>query len=209
MKNYKTGLTVFLILATIISLFPPFEWGDENIKTERERIKNRNILESLPIKEYDFLFASNKKYFITGSNQIYKKLYEGEELEVDTSDIISMKIEKGFDEFTIKRNNPNLMESIITTSIFHKDKLEIKTAYVSDEWALETYNDITNRTGNHSTKQYFKIFTIVKPNYYLLSREIIPSELVIEYLLAGFISFFVQIIITFTKRKRLSEKSNS
>ncbi|GEM_PF-5859362 len=32
------------------------------------------------------------------------------------------------------------------------------------------------------------------------------GELVIEYLLAGFIAFFVQIIITFTKRKTPNEK---
>ena len=95
MKNYKTGLIVFLFLATIISLFPPFEWGNKNIKTERERIKNRNILESLPIKEYDFLFSSNKKLFPVGGYQISEILHEGDKLRIDTSDIWTNDVVEG------------------------------------------------------------------------------------------------------------------
>ncbi|MCL4551179.1 MAG: hypothetical protein M1495_21725 [Bacteroidetes bacterium] len=97
MKDYKIGLFVFLSLATIISLFPPFEWGDENIRTEKERIRNRNILGSLPIKKYDFLFSSNKKYFPIGNYNLNEKVYDNEKINTDTSDAIIISQKQGIE----------------------------------------------------------------------------------------------------------------
>ncbi len=192
MKDYKIGLFVFLILATIISLFPPFEWGDENIKTEKERTRNRNILESLPIKKYDFLFATNKKYFPIGSYQRNEKVYEGDKIKTDTSDIITKEISVGADTFFLNK--------------YMKDGRYLQSFLNTPPDVFE-YNEIKNRTGNTDTIQHYKIYKIAKPHWFLLQRKLILNELVLQYLLAGFIGFFVQIIITFAKRKALNEKS--
>ena len=50
------------------TLFPPFRWGEEKLKTERERrmlafefdIKPTEVL---PIKKYGFLFGDSKQQF--------------------------------------------------------------------------------------------------------------------------------------------------
>jgi len=51
------------------TLFPPFRWGEEKLRTERERRMltvefNINATEVLPIKKYDFLFSDSKKQFL-------------------------------------------------------------------------------------------------------------------------------------------------
>lgn len=109
MKDYKIGLIVFLFLATIISLFPPYEWYFHSLR------KTENYHEVVIGKAYDFIFRINQ-----------------------------------YDSFVKK------------------------------------YGD---------GEQYI--------NY----RRLLVVELAVEYLLAGFIAFFVQIIITFVKRKTLNKKS--
>ena len=73
---------------------------------------------------------------------------------------------------------------------------------------LRFYNDELAKIKweNVKEKKYFQEYTIIKPNYYYLKKKIMIDELIVEYLLACFIAFFVQIIITFTKRKKLDEK---
>jgi len=210
MKDYKIGLIVFLFLATIISFFPPFQWGDENIKTEKERIRNQNILENLPIKKYDFLFSSNKKYFPIGSYRISEIVYGSEKLRIDTSDILTKDVEegkKGIDTFFYKFEK--YQNSDWDWGVYDKKREDLKNLNLDYEYEYllhrKTPQEIANRIAD-SIKNY-KIFSFQKPNYYLLSREIIFSELAIEYLLAVFIAFFVQIIIAFAKRKALNEKS--
>ncbi len=211
MKDYKIGLFVFLSLATIISLFPPFEWGDENIRTEKERIRNRNILGSLPIKKYDFLFSSNKKYFPIGNYNLNEKVYDNEKINTDTSDaiIISQKqgIESRREKVYDKLSQYFDLGSLDDFNIAMNQLEKRKKLYIAASKNLNVgdWEYFDNALKIDSIKKY-KIFTFQKPNYYLLSREIIFSELVIEYLLAGFIAFLVQIIITSSKRKMLNKK---
>jgi hypothetical protein len=61
----------FITLAFIISLFPPYSWGDEKLKTERERQRINYYYENnLPFKQYDFLFNDIRKEFKIGNNKI-------------------------------------------------------------------------------------------------------------------------------------------
>ncbi len=59
----KISAAIFTIFAVIISLFPPFEFGGEKIRTLAERRKNEEIVSKLPVKSYDFIFGGNQKYF--------------------------------------------------------------------------------------------------------------------------------------------------
>lgn len=193
MKNYKTGLIIFLFLATIISLFPPFEWGNENIK------------------KYDFLFSSNKKYFPIGSYNYEQKLYSGEKIGIDTSDIISKDIVTGIDTFFInkykvKKSFPLKKDNIGRDSNPNrKGGKNYDFSFTNIDWGSiweKEYNEIKQRTGNADTIQHYKIYKLVKPHWYLSHRKLILNELILEYLLAGFIASFVQVIVVFAKRKR-------
>lgn len=68
MAKYKVPLLVFLTLVAAATLFPPFRWGEEKLRTERERRMlafefNINATEVLPVKKYGFLFGDSKQQF--------------------------------------------------------------------------------------------------------------------------------------------------
>lgn len=68
----KLPIIIFLGLILIITLFPPFSWGDERLITEKERNKyyyeyDKKAYEIFPIKQYDFIF-NNSKNEITSDN---------------------------------------------------------------------------------------------------------------------------------------------
>ena len=77
----KISAAVFIFLAIGISLFPPFEFGNEKLRTLSERKLNTEIVEKLPIKEYDFIFSNNKKYFALTSYDFVKKFYDKDSLK--------------------------------------------------------------------------------------------------------------------------------
>lgn len=73
-KRYPIGITTFLILALLATLVPPFEWGTERLRTERERQTIVPITATLegektpygtaaqrvfPIDQRDFVFGSS------------------------------------------------------------------------------------------------------------------------------------------------------
>jgi len=75
MKKYafiEISIAIFVFLAVIISLFPPFEFGNEKLKTLFERRGNSDIINQLPIKSYDFILGKNKKYFKLGTYRFQK-----------------------------------------------------------------------------------------------------------------------------------------
>lgn len=216
MKDYKIGLIVFLILATIISLIPPYQWGNEYLKTQKEREENSYIIKYLPIKQYNFLFTSNKKYFPIGSYQINEKVYPGEKLNVDTSDAINIfhkvdtdtlswrklihyQVSKHANIGSFEYFN-NTMNDVARRQKFYK---EVSSVVNLGKW--EEFNTKMDIDSIKKSKMYF----VEKPNYYFLKRELLIGELILEYLLAGFIAFFIQIIITFTKKKPLNKKFTS
>lgn len=62
---------VFLALVAVATLFPPFNWGEERLGTERERKllqrDNPGLYQAIPIKEYSFLFADSEEVFFNES----------------------------------------------------------------------------------------------------------------------------------------------
>jgi hypothetical protein len=55
----KISLTIFVFLSLIISLFPPFEFG----RAYSVNARKGTMFDRLPIKQYDFIFNSNRKNF--------------------------------------------------------------------------------------------------------------------------------------------------
>jgi hypothetical protein len=76
----KISAALFVFLSLIISLFLPFEFGNEKLRTLQERNANSKIIDTLPIKQYDFIFHNNKKYFVLDST-VFQKLLAKESLE--------------------------------------------------------------------------------------------------------------------------------
>lgn len=119
MKDYKIGLTIFLILGIVITLYPPYLWDTKKFIDKDEHYEflyryNINTID-FPFKSYDFLFSN------------YKRI----------------------------------------------------------GWGWDSINK--------------KSIHIDVP----LERQVIIAELILEYLLAGFVASFVQATITLTKRKNL------
>ena len=58
----------FLGLLSVATLFPPFNWGEELLRTETERrltwLRHRSLYDRLPIKTYSFLFSDSKRDFL-------------------------------------------------------------------------------------------------------------------------------------------------
>lgn len=64
-------IVIFIFLSIIISLFPPYSWGNEKLKTTNERQSVHYYYgDKIPIKEYDFLFNDLKKEFIISNHKI-------------------------------------------------------------------------------------------------------------------------------------------
>ena len=63
----------FLALVTVVTLFPPFNWGEERLGlgTERERrvmqARLGDMYDRLPIKTYSFLFGNSERDFLRWS----------------------------------------------------------------------------------------------------------------------------------------------
>ena len=72
MASYKYVALIFLLLASIVTIYPPYRWGEERLGTEGERRRpiargsSERVTDALPIKQYDFLFGDSKKQFQVG-----------------------------------------------------------------------------------------------------------------------------------------------
>ncbi len=222
----KISVAIFIILAIIISLFPPFEFGNEMIKTESERRSNSDIANKLPIKEYDLLLGSNKKYFILDYYDFQQKFYNKDTLnfykdkwsdkkfifitasadsfltpqkilhEYSLAERINLKQSykklKGFVETLEWRENHNWYpltaneEGINTATNFYAVRNDFKKSPA--DWYIERISRLD------STKKY-NLYDITQPVYYLLERKLLFSELLVEYILAFFISIIAGYII--------------
>lgn len=71
MKNAFPVLIILMLLILIVTLFPPYSWGNEKLRTLSERnLLSFNYAYNLPIKEYDFIFNPVKKNFQIDNNSI-------------------------------------------------------------------------------------------------------------------------------------------
>ncbi len=75
----KVSAVIFILLSVIISLFPPFEFGNEKLRTVSER--RSNYTNKLPIKQYDFILGNNKKSFALRYHSFTEKFYDKNSLE--------------------------------------------------------------------------------------------------------------------------------
>jgi hypothetical protein len=230
MKDYKIGLCVFLFLATVISLFPPFEFGNEKLKTLQERNANYRISEKLPVKRYDFIFGGVKNNIILDYRTLQKKFYNQD----------SLKFYKNLwkeSEFSfINSNNDTFytIRRILFKKAIPAQKNKYIKSYILHAWEPEN-EDIENSSIHYNTlldndfdalnfnevkNEYFKSpddwdfkrvnkidsvkkydkYNITYPKYYSLNREILFGELMVEYFLAFILSIAVQLVIN-RKRK--------
>lgn len=68
--NIKITVLTMLLAAALITLFPPYKWGEERLQTEGERSQEirwgfdfKPAREVLPLKERAFLFGATKHEF--------------------------------------------------------------------------------------------------------------------------------------------------
>lgn len=250
----KISAAVFIFLAIGISLFPPFEFGNEKLRTLSERKLNPKIVDKLPIKEYDFIFSSNKKYFALSSYDFIKQFYSRDTAKyyenlwsdklfkfigesVDTFLTASRFIYQRWTENDWIKNNKGRIKrhrydfSPLNDEIGIEKKKKEKTTFdfisifegqytywIDDSRIIRFNRDETNRDAVNfidvkdkyesapqlwdykyeykidSIKKYYE-YSITQPEYYLLKREILFAELVIEYILAFFVSLIIGFII--------------
>lgn len=73
MKRYQLGILAFLLLALLTTLFPPFEWGNERLRTQRDRQATVQITATLAgeLTPYgttaERVFPIEKRGFVLGS----------------------------------------------------------------------------------------------------------------------------------------------
>ncbi len=241
---FKYFIAVFIFLAVIVSLFPPYEWGNERLKTLEERRSNRYIKDKLPVKTYDLIFNSNKKYFVLDDYEFEKKYYHNQQIEVETvlKDVISFSFKVGTDTFRTEylvayKKTPQMIlnEKRTKDSLNHLieagntvkdpfvDALESQRRRRYDAESFQEYMNITNSENFNLIKKEFEIrpndwttraeiridsikdfrfYTIKKPSYYLLSRQILMSELIINYVLVFILSIAASFLITTFKERR-------
>jgi hypothetical protein len=253
MKDYKIGLIVFLFLATVISLFPPFEFGNdklktlqeeyaifgEKLKTWQEQADIVRMSHELPVKKFDFLFGDNKKDIVLKYDSYYKKFYDKDSLAY-YKNLWKHKIfiynHTSFDTFYIAHKF--LFKNSDGSKMLINDKYTVgneiyfvcsdenvkwienydKEKNVNYEWNIEdavNYNEVKdnyNKSPNDWGFRYMKKiddikkydeYIIATPNYYLLNRNILLGELLVEYFLAFILSISVQLFINW-KRKLIS-----
>jgi len=116
MKMYKdlslgNPLVIFAFLVIIISLFPPFEFGNEVINnlnkgTLADLESNNSDLAKLPIKGYDFIFNGDKKSFhLDNKNYLLERKLLMDELVIEyiLAFFISLVIVTIFNYFNLKK----------------------------------------------------------------------------------------------------------
>jgi len=205
--NLKTSAIIFVFLALIISLFPPYLFDNR-------------------IKQYDFLFNAYKKNINAENRDFSQKFYNKDTLEYYKDkwsdckfNFVGVSIDSFFTQKRIlylrpKRNNRGIFEDIqfnlpgnygddftgLTNNIIKVDKNEtnenainyykVRKEYIKhpEKWEHKYVNvfDSMKRCENYK---------VIKPVYELMSRKILLSELLVEYVLASLISIIFGFII--------------
>lgn len=67
--RYLPLLLTFFVLASLATLFPPYNWGEERLQTEEGKnnlIYGARARDVLPLKDYAFLFGDSAERFDRG-----------------------------------------------------------------------------------------------------------------------------------------------
>lgn len=207
-----------MLLALLISLFPPFEFGENNTKTIPDKGGNSDISEiadKLPIKKYDFIFNNNKKSIVLDSNTFTPKFYSKDSIELKRKEWSNKRI-----EFEGEFNEPIYSDKTVLfktthpykekwiyingkrTKIFQKNGINYPIDFdphFTDQWAIN-YNEVKKEydksPNNWDTKDVntfdsvrkYYKYNVTEPVYYLLDRKLILSELFVEYIIAILLS---------------------
>jgi hypothetical protein len=205
---------IFILLALLISLFPPFEFGNEKQNPFKGEYK-------LPVKKYDFILGDNKKDIILDYISFTKKFYNRDSLESYRDKWRDRKfdfVQTSIDSFFTQRRVLFLIPEKLRTSYpdFHisdsynfpdnSDKI-VKVNKDEKNTDAINYNDVKTEYNKHpnnwdyesikifdSIKKYDK-YKITEPVYYSLERKILSSELFVEYILAILISLISGFLI--------------
>ena len=164
----KISAAIFILLAVIISLFPPFEFGNEKLKTISERRINSDIADKLPVKKYDFILGSNKKYiFLKYNYYTTLKFYHRDSLNY-------YKSLWGDDKFIFDNS------SVDSFSIAKSSKFDPTTA---KPWDFDWFDSgkVTTANPQDTIVRYeYDLYNIYQPKYYLLERKLLLGEILIE-----------------------------
>ena len=245
----KISATLFVLLAIIISLFPPFKFNTKGEKYINEGGYFFNIYNKLPVKKYDFIFSDNKKYIVLAYYDFFKKFYDKDSVLYYKNIWRDKKFNFNLASTdTFLTASRYLYQIMPNTKIVHKsavdDLLSNPKNYLPDynnygdtttnnfRYEIEgnriikyynhetnidavNYNEVKGKYDKSpydwnykyvfnvdSVKKYIE-YSITQPVYILLDRSLLFEELVVEYILA----FFISVIIGFIIQKFVLSKS--
>jgi hypothetical protein len=196
----KISLIIFVFLALLISLFPPFNFGNR-------------------VKQYDFLFNGYDKY-VRISNKTYpKKFYSKDSIEAykeKWSDRELQYVKTSSDSFFTTRRflffSPKKKRDWFADILYHSkritengenDAMSNKVYYDETDLSAINFNEVKteyNKTPDDWDYKYVDIFigiknyneyNITEPVYLLLERKILLAELLVEYILAVLLSIIL------------------
>lgn len=213
--SIKVSFAIFIFLALIISLFPPFEFGNEKLK----EMGFTFVADNLPVKKYDFIFNSNKKYLAIGHNTFRAKFYSKDSIEQirnNWNDNAYKFIGSSADSFFTKKDFLFHYVKSQETKILPQQNIQsgwvngykqrkFNLSYLDEreiigvEMAIN-YKEVKNeydKSPNNWGVKYVNVldsvrnydeYEIKQPNYYLLDRKLIWSEFFVEFILAVWFS---------------------
>lgn len=214
----KSSSAIFIFLAVIISLFPPYEFGHEMAPTLSNPKVNAEMKSKLPVKKYDFLFSNDKKCFPLASYKFRETFQNKDSIQAH----IAIWKKYGDKKFSLRYI---FIDSFYTAS-YQKYNYADKNAtylrkgnriikYTIDNQNKDAINykvrDYYKKAPNEwrfkriikfdSTKKYYG-YIVTQPSYYNLSRRMVLSELMIEYSSALLLSLIAGYIIKSIKQKK-------
>lgn len=87
--KYRLFIALSLSFLTLVTLFPPYNWGEERLQTIKERYRRVGdtvmAYEVLPIKRHSFLFGDSKKPFIMEHYPKKERIEDNKSENIDMS----------------------------------------------------------------------------------------------------------------------------
>jgi|GEM_PF-3674684 hypothetical protein len=174
-KN-KILIVSFLLIGAIISLFPPFSWDNERLRSPNDRDRlNYYFEDKIPVKGYDFLFNDLKKEFIFSDNKVVleRHLLLGE-LLIET--FIALLI-SAFFQFLYNHSSPRIIFfSLYLLMIFLLSGISLLLINSISPWFQPDYSIIL-QTENKIKSDY--------PNL-LTNNNVFELSIIVDKLKKGF-----------------------
>lgn len=188
MSKYKILIGSFILLSVVISLFPPFSWGDERLRTLSERQTTHYYLkDKIPVKEYNFLFNDLKKEFIFDNSKIMleRHLIISELLiEIFIAFLISIFIQFIYYRFSHRA----LFLGLYLLSIILGLVLSLSLINKTASWFQPDYSNVLAIENKIRSNYLNQLEDMIRQDYLRLIKDITIAELsrIIENLKKGF-----------------------